>query len=142
MNRPSSGPSAQALYWVCYDATVTSAVSLGYSLAATQTTDWLPATRSTQRAGAPLCRPGGQRPSIALGSEVPLATAGARTVTQALYAVVGLSENNPVKVAGPAGTAASMTATLHVRSRRIFPSQTSAPPTLKASSRSHSNAEI
>lgn len=120
MNRPSSGLGATTLYWVCYGVTVTSAaVSLGYSLAAARTGGLAVsiALYATSRSAA----------LAALVVSVPrwrsgrvlLAAAGAMTVVQALDAVVGLTVDDPVKVAGPAGTAAAtaVTAILYARSR-------------------------
>lgn len=120
MNRPPNGPSAATLYWVCYGVTATSAaVSLGYSLAAVRAgglaaSNALYATsRSVALAALVISVPRWR------SDRVLLAAAGAMTVVQALDAVVGLTADDPVKVAGPAGTAAAtaVTAILYARSR-------------------------
>lgn len=108
-------------YWTCYGVTVASAlVSVGYSLAATWSggrtaTNALYATsRSAALAalvvGVPRWRSG----------SVLLAAAATMTVVQALDAAVGLTVDDPVKVIGPASTAAATAATalLYARSRR------------------------
>lgn len=124
MNRPRHHPAASITrtraYWTCYAATAASAVvSLGYSVAATRpggltASDPLYATSrsaalATFALSAPRWRTGG----------VLLAAAATMTLVQALDAVIGLTVDDPVKIAGPAATAAltAITALLYARSR-------------------------
>lgn len=120
MNRYSGGPRSATRYWVCYGITATNAaVSLGYSLTAAQTggraaSNALYATsRSAALAALVISVPWWR------SGRVLLAAAGAMTVVQALDAVVGLTVDDPVKVAGPAATAAAtaITGIMYARSR-------------------------
>lgn len=107
MNRPRNDPRPANQgwpYWTCYGATVASAmVSLGYSLAATRTgglqsSEALYATsRSAALAALVVSVPRWR------SGPVLLAAAATMTVVQALDAVVGLTVDDTVKVAGPAG---------------------------------------